>query len=167
MIYYRIGRFLWLVVWLRHEDTYMRLTTKGRYGVRAVLNLAVQNQSKPVSISQISREEDLSPEFLEQIFFKLKKAGVIRSVRGPKGGFLLNWKPSDITIKKILDAVGESINPTPCTDSDTAPCPREEDCALAPVWSGFHEVIEKHLANISLKDIMEDTRTRAALGSKR
>jgi Rrf2 family iron-sulfur cluster assembly transcriptional regulator len=144
----------------------MRLTTKGRYGVRAVLNLAVQNQNKPVSISQISREEDLSPEFLEQIFFKLKKAGVIRSVRGPKGGFLLNWKPSDITIKTILDAVGESINPTPCTDPETAPCPREEDCALAPVWNGFHEVIEKHLDNISLKDIMEDTRNKAALGLK-
>lgn len=145
----------------------MRLTTKGRYGVRAVLNLAVQNQTKPVSISQISREEDLSPEFLEQIFFKLKKAGVIRSVRGPKGGFLLNWKPSDITIKTILDAVGESVNPTPCTDTGRDPCPREEGCALAPVWNEFHEVIEKHLTNISLKDIIEDTRNKAALGLKR
>ena len=144
----------------------MRLTTKGRYGVRAVLNLAVQNQSKPVSISQISREEDLSPEFLEQIFFKLKKAGVIRSVRGPKGGFLLNWKPSDITIKKILDAVGESICPTPCTYRGTDPCPREEGCPLAPIWNEFHEVIEKHLDNISLKDIIEDTRNKAALGFK-
>ena len=82
----------------------MRLTTKGRYGVRAVVNLAGQNQNGPVSISKISREEDLSPEFLEQIFFKLKKSGVIRSIRGPKGGFLLNSNPSDVTIKMILDA---------------------------------------------------------------
>ncbi len=144
----------------------MRLTTKGRYGVRAVLNLAAKNQSKPVSIRQISREEDLSPEFLEQIFFKLKKAGVIRSVRGPKGGFLLRLKPSDITIKAILDAVGESVNPTPCTDTGTDPCPREEGCALAPVWNEFNQVIEKHLDNISLKDIIEDTRNKAALGLK-
>jgi Rrf2 family iron-sulfur cluster assembly transcriptional regulator len=144
----------------------MRLTTKGRYGVRAVLNLAVQNQSKPVSISQISREEDLSPEFLEQIFFKLKKAGVIRSVRGPKGGFLLNLKPSGITIKTILDAVGESVNPTPCTNTATDPCPREQDCAMAHVWTEFHEVIEKHLSNVSLKDIMESTENKVALGLK-
>jgi Rrf2 family iron-sulfur cluster assembly transcriptional regulator len=144
----------------------MRLTTKGRYGVRAVLNLAVQNQSIPISISQISNEEDLSPEFLEQIFFKLKKAGVIRSVRGPKGGFLLNLKPSDITIKKILDAVGESIYPTPCTDTAATPCPRKEDCTMTSVWNEFYGVIDKHLNNISLKDIMEGTRHKAALGLK-
>ena len=142
----------------------MRLTTKGRYGVRAVLNLATQNQTHPVSISQISKEEDLSPEFLEQIFFKLKKAGVIRSIRGPKGGFVLNWKPSEVTIKSILDAVGESVHPTPCTNSSTDPCPREEDCALAPVWHGFNEVIERHLDSISLKDIIENRKTAHSLG---
>jgi Rrf2 family iron-sulfur cluster assembly transcriptional regulator len=144
----------------------MRLTTKGRYGVRAVLNLAEQDQNHPVSISRISQEENLSPEFLEQIFFKLKKAGVIRSVRGPKGGFILNWKPSEITIKTILDAVGESINPTPCTNGSTDPCPREQDCALAPVWNEFNEVIEKHLNGISLKDIIKNHKTADSLGLK-
>jgi Rrf2 family iron-sulfur cluster assembly transcriptional regulator len=144
----------------------MRLTTKGRYGVRAVVNLAAQNKDHPISISQISKEEDLSPEFLEQIFFKLKKAGVIRSIRGPKGGFVLNWKPSEVTIKAILDAVGESINPTPCTNGSTAPCPREEDCALAPVWQRFNEVIEKHLDSISLKDIIENRNAAQSLGLK-
>ena len=144
----------------------MRLTTKGRYGVRAVLNLAEQNQNHPISISRISREEDLSPEFLEQIFFKLKKAGVIRSIRGPKGGFILNWKPSEISIKTILDAVGESINPTPCTNGSRDPCPREHDCALAPVWNDFYELIEKHLGSISLKDIIDDQKTADSLGLK-
>ena len=142
----------------------MRLTTKGRYGVRAVLNLAAQNQSHPISISQISKEEDLSPEFLEQIFFKLKKAGVIRSIRGPKGGFVLAWKPSEVTIKSILDAVGESVNPTPCTDDASDPCPREKDCALAPVWNEFNDVIEKHLEGISIKDILESKKTAQSLG---
>jgi Rrf2 family iron-sulfur cluster assembly transcriptional regulator len=142
----------------------MRLTTKGRYGVRAVLNLAAQNQSHPISISQISKEEDLSPEFLEQIFFKLKKAGVIRSIRGPKGGFVLNWKPSEVTIKAILDAVGESVNPTPCTNSSTDPCPREKDCALAPVWNDFNEVIEKHLDGVSIEDILKNRKTTQSMG---
>ena len=144
----------------------MRLTTKGRYGVRAVLNLATQNQNHPISISQISQEENLSPEFLEQIFFKLKKAGVIRSIRGPKGGFVLNWEPAEVTIKAILDAVGESINPTPCTNGSSEPCPRKKDCALAPVWNGFYQVIEKHLDSISIKDIIENQKTAESLGLK-
>jgi Rrf2 family iron-sulfur cluster assembly transcriptional regulator len=144
----------------------MRLTTKGRYGVRAVLNLATQNQNHPISISQISQEENLSPEFLEQIFFKLKKAGVIRSIRGPKGGFVLNWKPSEVTIKAILDAVGESINPTPCTNGSSEPCPRKKNCALAPVWNGFYQVIEKHLDSISIEDIIENQKTAESLGLK-
>jgi Rrf2 family iron-sulfur cluster assembly transcriptional regulator len=144
----------------------MRLTTKGRYGVRAVVNLASQKQNHPVSISQISKEEDLSPEFLEQIFFKLKKAGVIRSIRGPKGGFVLNWKPSEVTVKTILEAVGENVNPTPCTNSHADPCPREKDCAMAPVWNEFYQVIEKHLGSISLKDIIENHREAQSLGLK-
>ena len=142
----------------------MRLTTKGRYGVRAVLNLATQNKSRPISISQISKEEELSPEFLEQIFFKLKKAGVIRSVRGPKGGFVLNWKPSEITIKAILDAVGESIHPTPCTNGRDNPCPREQECALAPVWNEFYDLIAEHLDGISLQDIIENAKQAESLG---
>jgi Rrf2 family iron-sulfur cluster assembly transcriptional regulator len=144
----------------------MRLTTKGRYGVRAVLNLAAQNQNHPISISQISKEEDLSPEFLEQIFFKLKKAGLIRSVRGPKGGFVLNWTPAEVTVKAILDAVGESINPTPCTNGTGSPCPRKDGCALAPVWNEFHDLISNHLGGISIKDIIDNQKTAKSLGLK-
>ena len=142
----------------------MRLTTKGRYGVRAVLNLAEHDQNQPISISQISKEEGLSPEFLEQIFFKLKKAGVIRSVRGPKGGFVLKWKPSEVTIKSILDAVGESIHPTPCTNGSAPPCPREKDCALVPVWKEFNELITRHLDGISIEDILQNQQTADSLG---
>ena len=132
----------------------MRLTTKGRYGVRAVVNLAASLEDKPISISQIAGQENLSPEFLEQIFFKLKKAGLIRSVRGPKGGFMLNRSPAEITVKTILEAVGEPLSPTPCADGDYPPCPRQEGCALAPVWQEFYQVMERHLEGISLEDIL-------------
>lgn len=150
----------------------MRLTTKGRYGVRAVANLAAAaardahgshgshgahgSQDHPVSISQIASEEDLSPEFLEQIFFKLKKAGVIRSVRGPKGGFVLNRKPEEISITTILDAVGEPLYPAPCTCNGAQRCARQKTCSLAPVWTEFHAVIRDHLAGVSLKDILRN-----------
>jgi len=134
----------------------MRLTTKGRYGVRAVANLAATGaQGRPVSISRIAGEEELSPEFLEQIFFKLKKAGVIRSVRGPKGGFVLNRKPEEISITTILDAVGEPLYPAPCTMNGSQHCSRQKTCNLAPVWGEFHEVIRDHLSGVTLKDILK------------
>ena len=136
----------------------MRLTTKGRYGVRAVVNLAAKEQNRPIPISLIAKEEELSPEFNEQIFFKLKKAGLIRSIRGPKGGFVLNENPSEITIKTILDAVGEPLYPAPCTNPHATPCPRKADCPLNPVWQNFYEMIAKHLSSISLRDIIEKHR---------
>jgi Rrf2 family iron-sulfur cluster assembly transcriptional regulator len=136
----------------------MRLTTKGRYGVRAVVNLAAKEQNLPIPISLIAKEEEVSPEFIEQIFFKLKKAGLIRSIRGPKGGFVLNENPSEITIKTILDAVGEPLYPAPCTNPNATPCPRKADCPLNPVWQNFYEIIVKHLSNISLRDIIEKHR---------
>ena len=134
----------------------MRLTTKGRYGLRAVANLACvhAHSDRPVSISQISEEEEISPEFLEQIFFKLKKAGVIRSVRGPKGGFLLNQEPGEITVRKILEAVGEPIFPVPCTNP-AAGCEREEICCMSPVWHRFHTMMEDFLSGITLQDIID------------
>ncbi len=136
----------------------MRLTTKGRYGVRAVVNLAAKEQNRPIPISLIAKEEELSPEFIEQIFFKLKKVGLIRSLRGPTGGFVLNENPSEITIKTILDAVGEPLYPAPCTNPHATHCSRKADCPLNPVWQNFYEIIVKHLSNISLRDIIEKHR---------
>ncbi len=136
----------------------MRLTTKGRYGVRAVLNLAASYQNRPVSIKKISQEEGISPEFLEQIFFKLKKSGLIRSLRGPGGGFVLNKKASEISIKDILDAVGESTFPVPCTDKKaTERCEREDNCSISQVWQRFSDLIEDFLANLTLQDILNET----------
>jgi Rrf2 family iron-sulfur cluster assembly transcriptional regulator len=137
------------------EEAGMRLTTKGRYGVRAVVNLAAQAPNQPTSISQIAEAEQLSPEFLEQIFFRLKKAGLIRSIRGPKGGFLLNRKPEDISIKTVLDAVGEPLFPAPCTDHSSKHCERQKNCLLSPVWHDFYDKLRSYLSAISLQDILE------------
>ncbi len=140
----------------------MRLTTKGRYGVRAVVNLAAAANSEPISISQIAKKEELSPEFLEQIFFRLKKAGLIRSIRGPKGGFVLNHKPSEISIRTILDAVGEPLFPAPCAEHGTKACPRVEGCPISPIWQNFYELILTHLSGISLKDILDKAKVAAS-----
>ncbi|HUV08732.1 MAG TPA: RrF2 family transcriptional regulator [Spirochaetia bacterium] len=134
----------------------MRLTTKGRYGVRAVVNLASSYANRPISIKTIAKEEGISPEFLEQIFFRLKKAGVISSIRGPGGGFVLNRKASDISIRDILEAVGESTAPTPCTSEEEAKiCPRRDACVMVTTWEGFSDIITDYLSKVSIKDIMD------------
>lgn len=133
----------------------MRITTKGRYGLRAVVNLAMSHHNRPISISSIAGEEDVSSEFLEQIFFKLKKAGVIRSVRGPGGGFVLNRPPAEISVKDILDAVGETHGLTPCTLRRQTLCDKPEPCPAHEIWTGLQARMEEYLSSISLKQICE------------
>ncbi|MDR2068937.1 MAG: Rrf2 family transcriptional regulator, partial [Spirochaetaceae bacterium] len=93
----------------------MRITTRGRYALRASLALArLGKDGSPVSINNLSEEENISSVFLEQIFFKLRKAGIVSSVRGPGGGFCFAQPLDQLTIKKILDAAGEELNLTTC-----------------------------------------------------
>ena len=132
----------------------MRLTAKGEYGIRAVLNLAGRTDDGPVSVARISKDEDVSAEFLEQIFFRLKKAGLIRSVRGPKGGFVLNKPRSEVSLLSVLDALDEPIYPVPCTDHTNGPCDRQDGCAMSPVWHDFYHLMRDHLARTNLEDIL-------------
>ena len=145
----------------------MRITTKGRYGLRAVINLAMARHNRPISISSIASEENVSSEFLEQIFFRLKKAGLIRSIRGPGGGFVLNKKPAEISVAKILDAVGETHGLTPCTLHRKTLCDRPEPCAAHDIWTGLQETMDNYLTGVTLKDILEKNGKKyyAKLGS--
>jgi Rrf2 family transcriptional regulator, iron-sulfur cluster assembly transcription factor len=138
----------------------MRITTKGRYGLRAVINLARTNHSRPVSIGSIAAEENVSSEFLEQIFFKLKKAGLIRSIRGPGGGFVLNRTPGEISVQDILEAVGETRGLTPCTLRRKTLCDRPEPCAAHDIWTGLQKTMEDYLTNVTLKDIIAKNGSR-------
>jgi Rrf2 family transcriptional regulator, iron-sulfur cluster assembly transcription factor len=132
----------------------MRITSKGRYGLRAVINLARTNHSRPVSIGSIATQENVSSEFLEQIFFKLKKAGLIRSIRGPGGGFVLNRTPAEISVQDILEAVGETRGLTPCTLRRKTLCDRPEPCSAHEIWTGLQKTMEDYLTHVTLKDIL-------------
>ncbi len=143
----------------------MRITTKGRYGVRAVINLAMSRHSRPISIGSIAHDENVSSEFLEQIFFRLKKAGLIRSVRGPGGGFVLNRKPSEISIHDILDAVGEMNGITPCTMKPCMArkkslCERRDTCPAGPVWFGLRDAMETYLSTVTIDGIVQKSGKR-------
>lgn len=138
----------------------MRITTKGRYGLRAVIHLAMASDNKPVTINSIADCETVSSEFLEQIFFKLKRAGLIRSIRGPGGGFVLARDATDISVKDILDAVGETGGLTPCTLRRKALCTRTEVCPAHEIWTGLFDRIDDYFEGISLKEIVEKNRLR-------
>jgi Rrf2 family transcriptional regulator, iron-sulfur cluster assembly transcription factor len=113
----------------------MRITTKGRYALRAVLSLAkIGTDGKPVSIKSISEREDISAEFLEQIFFKLRKANMIRSVRGPGGGFFFAKPLDKITLLDIIEASGEGMGISPCACGKKTPCSRKNECEAFAIW---------------------------------
>ena len=132
----------------------MRITTKGRYGVRAMVNLATLGSDDPVSIRSIAEKENLSPEFLEQIFYKLKKAGLINSCRGAGGGFRINKPLETISILDILDAVGEETDLTPCSEEDYI-CPNRKVCPCMELWTGGTELIRNYFEKISIKDLIK------------
>jgi Rrf2 family iron-sulfur cluster assembly transcriptional regulator len=138
----------------------MRLTTKGEYGVRAVVNLASRKGDRPTPISQIAKEEAVSQAFLEQIFYRLRKTGMIRSVRGPGGGFLLNRDPAKVSLKEILDAVGEPLFPVPCTDHNRETCKRRLICNMSPFWHDFYDSMRDHLDGITIADVLRSAASR-------
>jgi len=139
----------------------MRITTKGRYALRAMANLALAEDKKPKAIKTIAAEEQISPEFLEQIFFKLKKASIIESVRGPGGGFMITRNPDQITIKDIFIAVEEGLDLTPCTscnEDDSFECAKMDTCLVHDVWRNASDHINSYFGGISLEDISKKNR---------
>jgi Rrf2 family iron-sulfur cluster assembly transcriptional regulator len=109
----------------------------------------------PVSISSLSEREDISPVFLEQIFFKLRKAGLVSSVRGPGGGFYFARPLEKLTIKDILDAAGEELNLTPC-DKRKSECRRTGYCLSHAVWKNVTDLINDYFRNITLDSILKN-----------
>ncbi|MDR1428814.1 MAG: RrF2 family transcriptional regulator [Spirochaetaceae bacterium] len=134
----------------------MRITTRGRYALRAILAMvSLGSDGSPVSISSLSEREEISPVFLEQIFFRLRKAGIVSSVRGPGGGFCLARPLSDLTIKNILDAAGENLACTFCKKS--APdCPRKSYCLSHPILVEVSNLVNNYLGTVTLESVLEN-----------
>jgi Rrf2 family iron-sulfur cluster assembly transcriptional regulator len=133
----------------------MRITTRGRYALRASLALIKLGKSgNPVSINLLSQQENISPVFLEQIFFKLRKAGLVTSIRGPGGGFCFAKPLDQLTIKPILDAAGEDLNITAC-DRHAENCPRIGACLSHHVWEDLAAMVNSYFAGITLASIVE------------
>ncbi len=138
----------------------MQLSTKGRYAVRAMFDLSFYSNGEPVPLSRISEREEISLHYLEQLFNKLRKGGVVVSVRGPSGGFKLARKPADITVEEIIRIVEGSIVPVHCVEhgQKNKPCHRAEKCITFILWKRLGKTIRDYLANVTLQDLCDEAR---------
>ncbi len=130
----------------------MRLTTKGRYAVTAMLDLALHKQKGPVSLADISQRQAISLSYLEQLFSKLRKNSLVNSIRGPGGGYVLKKEASEIFIAEIIDAVNESVDTTKCRGEGD--CQDGETCLSHYLWEDLSEQIHHFLEGISLADLV-------------
>jgi Rrf2 family iron-sulfur cluster assembly transcriptional regulator len=131
----------------------MRLTTKGRYAVTAMLDLALHGNNGPVSLADISGRQDISLSYLEQLFAKLRRNELVRSVRGPGGGYLLSREHHDIYVAEIIDAVNETVDATGC--GGKAHCQQGEVCLTHHLWEDLSKQIHGFLSQISLAQLVE------------
>jgi Rrf2 family iron-sulfur cluster assembly transcriptional regulator len=130
----------------------MKLTTKGRYAVTAMLDLALHAGDKPISLADISARQDISLSYLEQLFSKLRRQGLVDSVRGPGGGYRLSRTCEDIHVAEVIDAVNETVDATGCQGSGG--CQGGETCLTHHLWSDLSSQIHRFLSGISLADLM-------------
>jgi len=138
----------------------MRITLKGRYALRAALALAEMGKNgEMVSINSLSDAEDISSIFLEQIFFKLRKAKIVNSVRGPGGGFSFNRPLNSLTVKEILDAAGEELTYKLCNKDDKK-CDRMSDCISHKVFTSATHKINDYLDSLTLQKVLESKEFR-------
>lgn len=130
----------------------MRLTTKGRYAVTAMLDLALHKDQGPVSLADISQRQAISLSYLEQLFAKLRRGSLVSSVRGPGGGYELQGGSESIYIAQIVDAVNESLDSTKCKGAGD--CQGGETCLTHYLWEDLSEQIHTFLEGISLADLV-------------
>ena len=131
----------------------MKLSTKSRYAITAMIDLA-QNQDGAVSLKDISDRQSISLSYLEQLFCKLKNFKVVSSRRGPGGGYVLNKKSSEISLHEIITAVEENMDQTQCGGSMN--CNKDKPCTTHNVWTGLNKIISDYMKNITIEDVISN-----------
>lgn len=141
----------------------MKLSTKSRYGLRALFDMAYHSGTLPAQIKDISRRQAISPRYLEQIFQDLKKAGLLKSKRGPQGGYQLAKKPHEITVREIIHAAEGEMALVDCTKEDgRAPkkkCDFDNQCVTQKIWSEATRQLNSYFESVTLKDLCEEAKS--------
>ena len=139
----------------------MRMSTKAQYAVRAMVNLNLHSDGAPVSLRDISLRESISLTYLEQLFVKLRRGQIVKSVRGPGGGYLLARPAREIQVDEIIDSVEESLVTVACMDQKHG-CVCDEQCVTHNVWQGLGERIRDFLASITLEELTREARSMSS-----
>ncbi|MDE2365329.1 MAG: Rrf2 family transcriptional regulator [Betaproteobacteria bacterium] len=136
----------------------MRLTTKGRFAVTALLDLAMQRTTQPVTLAEISERQQISLSYLEQLFAKLRQRALVDSVRGPGGGYCIARDLGQVSIAEIILAVDEPIDSTQCNGKEN--CHNDKKCMTHDLWVKLNELIFDHLGAITLKQLVDEQKMR-------
>ena len=133
----------------------MRISTKGRYALRMMVDLAERKNDGYIALKDIAKRQGISKKYLEQIVSAFNQSKLLRAERGSQGGYMLTKDPAKCTVGEILRLTEGSLAPVACVDQDPAVCERSADCPTFPVWQGLARVINEYLDGITLQDILD------------
>jgi Rrf2 family protein len=136
----------------------MKISTRGRYALRLMLELALNDTEQYVTIKSIAERQDISGKYLEQIISVLSRAGFVKSIRGSRGGYKLAHPPQEYTLGQILRLIEGSLVPVSCMEDEPNMCPRHEHCATLDIWKQIDDAVSNILDNTTLADLVEKER---------
>lgn len=136
----------------------MKISTKGRYALRMLVDLALHRSEGYISLKEVSDHQNISKKYLEQIVPMLNRSGILRTNRGNHGGYMLAKEPSDCTVGEVLRATEGSLAPVTCLDLEFNDCPRLKECPTLFIWEGLYEKVREYLDSITIADIVEHER---------
>ncbi len=143
----------------------MSISTKSTYGIRAMFELALHYGNSPISVAYISKRESISVPYLEQLLNRLRRKGLVKSIRGPAGGYVLAKTPAKITVGEIVRALDGEITPVHCAGSTKfkkASCRMVDECVTKTVWKKLKETVDDTLDSVTLENLCEDAKKMGA-----
>lgn len=144
----------------------MKMSTKGRYAVMAMIDIGQNSHGAPVSLNEISDRQEISQEYLEQLFGKLRRAGLVTSTRGPGGGYTLAKTPAEIALSDVILAVDEPLRVTRCSGDAVDGCVKGQKCCAHDLWSSLGRQMMHFLESVSLEDVVENRNLALAAAIK-
>ena len=134
----------------------MKVSTKGRYALRVMLDLAIHNSGELVPLKDIAKRQGISIKYMEQIVSPLSKAGFVQSLRGSNGGYRLSRDPSEYTAGEILRVMEGPLTSTSCLENEVNDCPRADTCSTLSFWKGLNKVINDYVDSVTLEELAEE-----------
>ena len=132
----------------------MKISTKGRYALRLMIDLAQHDAAGYIPLRDISRRQEISAKYLEQIVVQLSRAGLVTATRGAQGGYQLARHPAQYTVGEILRITEGSLAPVACLEHDPVECPRAEDCITLDIWRGLYDAVNRYVDSVTLEDLV-------------